>query len=329
MFQRGNAMKNPIRTLLTVAAACLVPATSAMAADTYPSKTIRLIVPYAAGTGVDLMGRIVASGLQKELGQTVIVENKPGANGMIGTELAAKAPPDGYTLLMAGSATHSSATALYKKVPYDVERDFQPITNFIDADFFLVVRSESPIKSVAELNAYVKANPGKASYGFGSTTTEVAGLTYIKQIGAQAVGVPYKGNSVALTDLLGGQIDFMWVDQTVGLPQLAGGKIRALAVGAKQRRADLPDVRTTYEQGLEMSINAWIGLMAPAGIPADVRDKLGAAAANLLKDHEIRQKMAASGRVSSPMTPAEYITYLKSERNAWETKIQAAGIPQQ
>ncbi len=320
-------MKSAFRTCCLALAMLAV--ASAAAADTYPSKPIRLIVPYAAGTGVDSMGRHVATGLTKDLGQTVIVENKPGANGMIGTELVAKSPPDGYVLLMAGSATHSSANALYKSVPYNVETDFQPISNFIDADFFLVVRNESPIKSVADLNAFVKANPGKASFGFGSTTTEVAGLTYLKLIGGQAVAVPYKGNSVALNDLLGGQIDFMWVDQTVGLPQLAGGKIRALAVASKQRRADLPNVPTTHEQGLDMSVNAWIGLMAPAGIPADVKDKLVKAAANLLRDPEVRQKMAASGRVSDPMTPEQYIAYLKSERNSWETKIRSAGIQPQ
>src|SRR5262249_10417413 len=162
------------------------------------------------------------------------------------------------------AATHSTVTALYKIVPYDVEADFQPISNFIDADFFIAVRQESPIKGIADLATWLKANQGKASFGYGSVTTQVAGITYLKLVGAEAVAVRYKGNALALNDLLGGQIDFMFVDQTVALPQIAGGKIRALAVAARQRRRDLPDVPTTFESKIDLAINAWIGLMAPA-----------------------------------------------------------------
>jgi len=296
------------------------------AADDYPGKPIKIVVPYAAGSGVDLIGRVTATKLQEELKGTVIVENRPGGNALIGSGFVAKAPADGYTLLMAGSGTHSSANALYKNVPYDVEKDFQPISNLIDADFFLVVRGDSKINSVAQLLAWLKANEGRASFGYGSVTTQVAGLTFAKLIGVRLAAVPYKGNGVALNDLLGGHIDFMFVDQTVALPQIAGGRIKPLAVASRQRRADLPNVPTTIEQKIDMTINAWVGLVAPAGIPPQVRDKLVAATANLLKDPQVREKLAASGRVMSPMTPEAFATYMKGERTAWETKVRTAGL---
>lgn len=295
-------------------------------ADDYPSKPIKIVVPYAAGSGVDQIGRVAATKLQDELKATVIVENRPGGNALIGSGFVAKAPADGYTLLMAGSGTHSSSNALYKNVPYDVEKDFQPISNLIDADFFLVVRGDSKINSMADLLAWLKANEGKASFGYGSVTTQVAGLTFAKLVGAKVAAVPYKGNGVALNDLLGGHIDFMFVDQTVGLPQIVGGKVKALAVASRQRRVDLPNVPTTIEQKIDMTISAWVGIVAPAGIPPQVRDKLVAATANLLKDPQVREKLAASGRVMSPMTPEAFAAYMKGERAAWETKVRTAGL---
>jgi tripartite-type tricarboxylate transporter receptor subunit TctC len=323
-------MKNLARRvglLVITLVAALAP--FAAAAQAWPSQPIRLIVPFAAGSGVDLMARIVAQGLQKELNATVIVDNRPGNSGMIGSAAVAKAAPDGYALLMAGSATHSSVNALFRSVPYDVEADFQPITNFIDADFFLVVKGDSPITSVQELVGWLRANQATASYGFGSATTQAAGEALLRAVNLKATAVPYKGNGLALNDLLGGQIGFMFLDQTLALPQIAAGKVRPLAVAARQRRTDLPNVPTTYERGLDFSITAWIGLMAPAGIPADVRRKLSDASSNLLRDPALRERMAASGRVSSPMTPEQYVAFLKAERASWEARIRAAGIEPQ
>lgn len=298
-------------------------------AQDYPTRPIKVVVPYAAGSGVDLIARVTAPKLQKELGVVVVVDNRPGGSALIGAAAVAKAPADGYTLLMAGSGTHSSANALYKNVPYDVEKDFQPISNFIDADFFLIVRADSRIDSVADLLAWLQANQAKASFGYGSVTTQVAGLTFLKLTGRKASAVAYKGNGVALNDLLGGHIDFMFADQTVALPQIAAGKVKPLAVAARERRPDLPAVPTAIEQKVDMTINAWVGLVAPVDIPPQVRDKLAAAAANVLRDPEVREKLAASGRVSSPMTPADFGAYMKADRAAWESKIRAAGLEPQ
>lgn len=298
-------------------------------AEDYPNKPIKVIVPYAAGSGVDLIARVMAAKLQKELQQPIVVDNRPGAEGRLGSAVAAKSPPDGYTLLMAGSGTHSSINAIYKKVPYDVEKDFQPISNLIDADFFLVVRADSKVNSIKELLAWLKANQSKASFGFGSVTTQVAGMSFIKAVGVQVPAVPYKSNGVALNDLLGGQIDFMFVDQTVGLPQIAGGKVTALAVASKQRRPDMPQVPTAIEQGIDMTIDAWVGLVAPAGISSHVLDKLSTATANALKDPHVRERLAASGRVMSPMTPNAFAAYMKNERAAWEAKVRSINLQQQ
>lgn len=314
---------------LVVAIAAFTSILSGASAQSYPVRPIKLIVPFAAGTGIDSMARLVAQGLSKEFGQPVIVDNRAGASGTIGVQAVAKASPDGYTLLMAGSATHSSANVLLKNVPYDVEADFQPISNFIDADFIVAVRKESPIKSIADLTMWLKAQEKKASFAYGSVTTQVAGISYLKLIGADAVAVPYKGNSIALNDLLGGQIDFMFIDQTLALPHIAGGRIRPLAVAARQRRSDLPDVPTTLESKIDLVITAWIGLMAPAGIPVEIKTKLSQASSNLLRDPAVREKMASSGRVSLPQTPDTFVTYLKGERQSWEAKVRAAGIEPQ
>lgn len=301
---------------------------AASAAD-YPSRPVKIIVPYAAGSGVDLIARVTAGKLESELKNTVIVENRPGGAALIGSGIAAKAPADGYTLLMAGAGTHSSATALYKNVPYDPEKDFQPISNLIDADFFLVVRGDSKLNSAADLLAWLKHNGDRASYGYGSVTTQVAGMAFTKLVGSTAVGASYKGNGVALNDLLGGHIDFMFADQTVALPLIAAGKIKPLAVASRERRTDLPDLPTTLEQGIDLTINAWVGLVAPAGIPAEVKAKLSAATAAALRDPVVREKLAASGRVMAPMSPDDFAAYMKAERKSWEGKVRTAGLQPQ
>ncbi|MGD9942189.1 MAG: Bug family tripartite tricarboxylate transporter substrate binding protein [Burkholderiaceae bacterium] len=300
---------------------------TASAQADYPGRQpVKLVVPFGAGSGVDQLARHVAEGLQRELGGNFVVDNRPGASGMIAASAVARAAPDGYTLLMASSSTHSSIGALVKNVSYDVERDFQPIANFIDADFFLVVRGDSEVKSVKDLVARIKAQPGKTAYGFGSVTTQVAGATFAKQAGLDSAATAYKSNPSALTDLLGGTIDWMFIDQTIGLQQIASGKIRPLAVAAQDRRSDLKDVPTTYESGYPFTITAWIGLMTPAGIPDEVRRKLSQATANLLRNEDMRARFVRSGRVAAPMSTEAYAAYLKQQRESWESKIRDAGI---
>jgi tripartite-type tricarboxylate transporter receptor subunit TctC len=296
-------------------------------AQSYPNRPIKIVVPFAAGSGGDAVTRMIAEELHGELNVAVVVENRPGASGMIGSEAVARSAPDGYTLMSASTSTHSSLPSLFKKIPFDVEKDFQPIANIVESVFLLVVRNDMPVRNLAELKAWLSTNKSTASYGYGTPTTQIAGASFLKRANLSATPVPYKSNPPALTDLIGGVTSFMFLDQTTALPQIAAGKIRAIVVASNRRMSELPDVPTTIESGMpDFTITTWVGLLAPAGLPADVSTKLTAAMNKIMVKNSVQEKLARAGRAVPPTSTAEFLNYLKVERAAWTRKVQEAGI---
>ena len=290
-------------------------------------KLVKLVVPYAAGSGTDFVARVLQEEMQAELGVPILVENRAGANGTIGSDFVAKSAADGYTLLVGGSSTHSSAPSLFKVLPYDPERDFEMIANIIESQFVLVVRADSPIRTVKELAASLAARPDKASYGFGSATTQIAGSSFLKRIAVTAQPIPYKSNPPAITDLIGGIVDFVFLDQTTALPQIKGGKIRALGVASQQRMVELPNVPTFAEAGLaNFDVQTWLGILAPRGVPVPVADQFTAVLGKIMNKASVRERLAIAGRPLPPSPRSTFPAYLKTQREAWTAKIKDSGI---
>jgi tripartite-type tricarboxylate transporter receptor subunit TctC len=296
-------------------------------AQSYPNRPIKIVVPFGPGSGTDFVARVIAEELQIELGGTVVVDNRPGASSTIGADIVAKSAPDGYTLLMGGSSTHSSSPSLFRKLPYDVEKDFQPIANLVETPFFLVVKADAPLRNLRELFTWLEANRNTASFAYGSPTTQIAGAAFVKRAGLAATPVPYKSNPQAMTDLLGGIVHFMFLDQSTALPQMKAGKIRALATATGRRLPDLPDLPTMAESGMpNFNIGSWVGLLAPAGIPAEAQNKLLAALTKIVEKRGVQEKLARGGHVVPPTSIEAFTRYMKAERNAWTEKIRDAGI---
>lgn len=296
-------------------------------APTYPVRPVRLVVPFAAGSGTDFVARLLSEQLQEELGAPFIVENRAGANGTIGSALVAKASPDGYTLLLGGTSTHSSAPSLFKQLPYDVERSFDPIAPIVQTQFLLVVRSESSLRTLRELEEWAVAHPGKASFGYGSPTTEIAAAAFARRMNLSVVAIPYKSNPQAMTDLMGQVIDFMFIDQTTGLPQIRAGKLRALAVAGDRRMSELPEVPTLADAGLkDFDVQTYVGLFGPASLPAPIARRLEGAMANIMRKPAFRERLGASGSPVPPMSRADFAAYLRAQRSAWASKVHDAGI---
>jgi tripartite-type tricarboxylate transporter receptor subunit TctC len=294
----------------------------------YPSKPVRLVVPFPAGGTTDLLARAAAQKLFEAWGQQVIVDNRPGAAGNIGAELVAKAPPDGYTLLMGTVGTHAINTSLYAKMPYDHVKDFTPVILVAGVPNVLVVNPGVPVNSVAELIAYAKANPGKlnfASSGSG-TSIHLSGELFKTMTGVQMTHVPYKGSAPALTDLIGGQVQLMFDNLPSSLALIKGGKLKALAVTSLQRSAALPDVPTVAESGLPgFEASSWFGLLAPAGTPKDIIAKLNGEVAKWLATPEAREKMAAQGAIPAGKSPEDFVRHIAAETAKWQKVVKESG----
>lgn len=294
----------------------------------YPVRPVRLVVPFGAGSGTDFVARLLSEQLQDELGAPFIVENRAGANGTIGSALVAKASADGYTLLLGGTSTHSSAPSLFKHLPYDVEGNFEPIAAIVETQFLLVVRTESSLHTVRELAAWTAAHRGKASYGYGSATTQIAAAAFARRMNLSVVAIPYKSNPQAMTDLMGQVIDFMFIDQTTGLPQIRAGKLRALGVASNRRMSELPGVPTLADAGLkDFDVQTFVGLFGPAGLPTPIANRLEVAMANIMRKPTFRERLGASGSPFPPMSRSDFSTYLRAQRIAWASKVHDAGIP--
>jgi tripartite-type tricarboxylate transporter receptor subunit TctC len=304
------------KAVLAAAIAGVCFSTAAHAADPYPNKPIRLIVPFAAGGTTDIVARVVADGLGRELGQPVIVENRGGGGGSIGADALARSTPDGYTLGVATVSTMATNPATNPKNPYNPLTDFAPITNMVNVPNVLTVNPAVPAKSLAEFIALLKANPGKYSYASSGAggIGHLDGELFKSLTKTDMVHVPYRGSGPALNDVIAGQVNAQFDNLPSSMPHIQAGKLRALAVAAPKRLPALPDVPTFAEGGLpEMDNMAWYGLVAPAGTPQTVIDRIHDATVKALKDPKIVQRLADGGSLVDGNTPAEYAAQIKRE----------------
>jgi tripartite-type tricarboxylate transporter receptor subunit TctC len=285
-------------------------------AQSYPDKPVRLIVPLSAGSAVDTLARIPAQKLAELWGQQVVVDNRVGANGIIGTEAAAKSPSDGYTLLLTNDAALATSPALYPKLPYDPVRDFAPIALAASIPVILVVHAAQPFTSVQDLVRYAKANPGRLHYASGGNgSAQHVPMEMFKQAaGIDLVHVPYKGLSPAFNDVVAGQVPLMFAGMSNAPAQLKAGRIRALAIGSARRSPAMPELPTMQEAGVPgFDYSAWAGFLAPAGTPPSIINKLNGDLAKVLALPEVREKLGALGFELSSTTPAEFGEMIKRE----------------
>jgi len=301
---------------------------SAQAAASYPNKPIKIIVPFPPGGATDILARATGFELQKAWGQPVIIENRPGAGGNSGADVVAKAAPDGYTLVMGTVGTHAINMSLYARMPYDAVKDFDPVVLVAGVPNLLVVHPSVPAKTVAELTALAKSQPGKlnvASSGNG-TSIHLAAELYKQMAGVDITHVPYKGSSPAVADLLGGQVQLMFDNMPSSLPHAKAGKLRALAVTSLKRSPALPDVPTMDESGLKgFDATSWFGLLAPAGTPKDIIAKLNAASVKALATPEMRERLAAQGADPIGNSPEQFSVFIKAEIDKWAKIVRASG----
>jgi tripartite-type tricarboxylate transporter receptor subunit TctC len=318
-------------TLLRLAScALLTGAILPAGAQPYPSRPVRMVVPYAAGGGVDIVARAVGQELAKRLGQPVLVENRTGAGSNIGSDFVAKATPDGYTLLMASPA-NAINMSLYRKMPYDTQRDLAPVALVGAVPSVLVVNPSLPAKSVAELVALAKAKPGGLNYGSGgSGTSEHLSAEMFKSLaGVEIVHVPYKGGANAMTDVISGQLSLMFTNMLGAMPHLRSGKLKALGVAGAQRAAQLPDVPTFAEAGYkDFEVSVWWGVMAPAGTPAPVLAQLNREIVASLGAPELRERLDAMGARILGGTPEEFRAFIAREIERWARAVKASGATQ-
>jgi tripartite-type tricarboxylate transporter receptor subunit TctC len=330
-----NRFARPTRRAALVVATSLVglAALPASAQGTWPTKPVRIVVPFAAGGTTDILARAVAPELSRAFGQQFIVDNRAGAGGNVGAEIVARSAPDGYTLLMGTVGTHGINRALYDKLPYDPIKDFVPITLVAGVPNVMVMQTEKAralgINNVADFIKYAKAHPGKmnmASSGNG-TSIHLAGELFKSMSGTYMVHFPYRGSGPALLDMVGGTMDVMFDNLPSSMPQIKAGKLKALAVTSAQRSGALPDVPTIEQAaGLKgFDASSWFGLLAPAGTPPDIVNRIQQEVARSLGTAAIKEKMLAQGAIPSGNTPAEFARLIDSEHRKWAKVVKDSG----
>jgi tripartite-type tricarboxylate transporter receptor subunit TctC len=298
------------------------------AAQAFPSKPVKLVIPFPPGGSLDNIGRLIAQKLSEAWGQQVLIENKPGAGGNIGADAVAKSPADGYTVVMGALSTHAVNPNLYAKMPYDAAKDFAPISLVAITPNVLIVNAAMPVTSVKEMIAYAKANPGRTNFGSGSNGSagHLAGELFKLETGTDVAHIPYKGGAPALQALLAGDTQFMFDNLANAMAQVKGGKVRAIAVTTAQRSKLAPDLPTMAEAGMPgFDISTWFGLLAPAGTPPDVIAKWNADVVKVLNSPDVREKMLAQGAEPSPQTPAEFASFIAREREKYARIVKASG----
>jgi len=311
------------RALLPVALALTAAAASAQG---YPGKSIRFVVPFPAASATDVVGRVLADAMGKELGQSIVVDNKAGAQGTIGANEVKQAAADGYTFLVTTSTTQAAVLSLLKKVPYDPIKDFTPIGKIATTPFVLIVNDKVSAKNLAEFVTYVKANPGKVRFGQGSSGSWVSGSLFASLIGGDMQMIPYKGIPPAIVDLLGGNIEVVFADLGNAQAQLKGGKVRAFGVTSVNRSASLPDLPAIGEQVKGYELVPWFALMGPANLPKDVQAKVGAALQKALASPEVKQKLRDGGFDIDATDSAALARLIDSEIRRWGQLTKAAKI---
>ncbi|ULR88519.1 Bug family tripartite tricarboxylate transporter substrate binding protein [Comamonas sp. B21-038] len=320
-------MKFSTRRHLLACASALAISPLAFAQASFPSKPITFVVPFAAGSATDQLARALGQAVTEQTHQPVIVENKAGASGMIAAQAVAKAPADGYTVLITTNTTHAANIHLYRKLSYDPVKDFTPITGLGKGGQVLVVPANAPYQSVGELLAYAKANPGKLSFGSGSSSSRVAGEMLKQLADVDILHVPYKSNPLAVTDLLGGQINLMITDVSTGVPQIKAGKLRALGYSTQKRSAQLPDVPTIAEAGVKgYDMGYWFAAYAPANVPAAVSARLNQLLGQAVGSAAAKSFFEMSGSDPWTTSQTELAQFQATETTKWGQVIKAAGI---
>ncbi|MEO8203045.1 MAG: tripartite tricarboxylate transporter substrate binding protein [Betaproteobacteria bacterium] len=313
---------------LLLAAAVLVFAGSALA-QTWPSKPVRLIVPYPPGGSADILARAIGQKLAERLGQQVVIDNRPGAGTAIGAEATAKAAADGYTVMLGTVSSHAINPALTPGLKYDPVKDFAPVSLVASIPFALIVHPSLPVHSVKELIALAKSKPGALNFSSAGTGTSnhLAGELFKSMTGTFMVHIPYKGSAPALTDLIGGQVQLMFDLVLTTAPHVKSGAVRALAVTGRERSAALPGVPTVAESGVPgYEVSAWFGIFAPAGTPAAVIGTLNAETVKALRQPDLRDRMASQGAEPVTSTPEQFAAYVKEELAKWTRVVKASGM---
>jgi tripartite-type tricarboxylate transporter receptor subunit TctC len=318
---------NFFSTRRALAMAWLAAGATGAFAQGYPAKPVTFIVPFAAGSATDQLARALGQSFTEQTKQAVVVDNKAGASGMMAAQAVARAAADGQTVLITTNTTHAANEHLYKKLPYDAVKDFAAVTGLGKGGQVLVVNAASPHKTAAELVAYARKNPGKLSFGSGSSSSRVAGEMLKQLTATDILHVPYKSNPLAITDLLGGQIDFMITDTATGVPQIKAGKLRALGYSTRKRGAQLPDVPTLEEAGVKgYDMGYWFAAYVPAGTPAPVVARLNELLHQAVKAAPATAFFAGTGSEAWVTTPAELAQFQTAETQKWGRVIKAAGI---
>ena len=311
---------------LLVLALCMVCALPLYAAPAYPSKPIRLVIPFAAGSATDAAGRLLAQALSQRLGQSVIVDNRAGANGQIGAVLVAKSPPDGYTLFMTTSSTHSANPHLYKSLPYDPIKDFEPIARIGTLAFMLVVHPGVKVSSTKEFIAYASARPGELAYGTASTAPLIGAETINAMAPTRMLGVGYKASTQAMLDLVAGRVQVMVADFATAMPQVKAGKITVLGVTTARRSALLPGVPSVGEAIKGFDMITWNGLFAPAGTPKEIIARIERETLHILSGAQIRKQYADVGFEVDPLNTAAFRRFVQEQLDTWGKLVRAAKI---
>ncbi len=317
----------PRRHVLALAACALAAAAAPALAQDYPSKPITFVVPFAAGSATDQLARALGQAVTTATKQAVVVENKGGASGMIAAQQVARSAADGYTVLITTNTTHAANQHLYKKLPYDAVKDFAPVAGLGKGGQVLVVRADAPYRNVGDLLAAAKKQPGKLSFGSGSSSSRVAGEMLKQLAGVDLMHVPYKSNPLAITDLLGGQIDLMITDTSTGVPQVKSGKLRALGYSTTKRSPQLPEVPTLEGAGVKgYDMGYWFAAYAPAGTPEAVVARLNRLLSDAVHSAGAKSFFEMSGSEGWTATPQELAAFQAGETQKWGQVIKAAGI---
>ncbi len=317
-----------IHLLLASAIAGGIMMPAAHAQDAYPNKPVRIVIGFGPGSGTDILARMIGEELRVALGQAFVVDNRPGAAAQIAATAVAKAPPDGYTLFLTSNSSHSVNPHIFKKLPYDPIADFTPIGGIAYFPFILAVNTAIPVRTPQEFVTYANANKGKLFYAYGTPTVQIPAAALSRLLKLDAVGVPYKSSPAALTDVIGGQAQFLVVDLASARPHLQSGKLRALGVTTSKRTALAPDLPTIEETlGLrDFDLAAWTGMFGPAGLPREVTDKLSATLQQVLARPEVRERIQAAGAEPTPSDAASFAVLVKRQLEVWGRKVSDAGI---
>ncbi|MFN0164640.1 MAG: Bug family tripartite tricarboxylate transporter substrate binding protein [Burkholderiales bacterium] len=328
MISTFSVLSRTVTRLLFVAGIACAAVAPAQAQGVYPDRPVRVIIGFGPGSGTDILARLIGEELRVALGQPFVVDNRPGAAAQIAATAVAKAPADGYTLFLTSNSSHSVNPHIFKKLPYDPIADFTPIGGIAYFPFILAVNATLPVRTPQEFVTYASANRGKLFYAYGTPTVQIPAAALSRLLKLEAVGVPYKSSPAALTDVIGGQAQFLVVDLASARAHLASGKLRALGVTTSKRTGLAPDLPTIEEAlGLrDFDLAAWTGLFGPAGLPREVTEKISTALQQVLARPEVRERIQSSGAEPTPSDSATFSTLVRRQLEIWGRKVSDAGI---